>query len=87
MSKNDDTLAVKVGTVLLTMIAGWLAQKLVAAIWARATGKDAPADLDDEDVTIAQAVAFAAVTGGVAVLARRLAHRGAARAAARLRQP
>jgi hypothetical protein len=84
MAKRDEPLAVKVGTLVLTVLAGWLAQKLVSAIWARATGKAAPKDLDDENVTIAQAVTFAAVTGGVAVLARRLAHQGAVKAAARL---
>jgi hypothetical protein len=82
MAERDESLAVKVGTVALTIVAGWLARKLVAAIWARATGRAAPEDPDDEDVTIIQAVAFAAVTGGIAVLARRLAHRGAAKALA-----
>ena len=83
MSKNDDTLAVKVGTMVLTLAAGWVAQKAVGMIWKRATGHAAPVDLDDEEITVVQAVTFAAVSGGIAVLARRLAHGGAKRAVAR----
>ena len=83
MSKNDDTVAVKVGTMVLTLAAGWLAQKAVGMIWQRTTGHAAPLDLDDDEITVVQAVTFAAVSGGIAVLARRLAHSGAKRAVAR----
>jgi hypothetical protein len=81
--ESADSLGVKIGTVALTFVAGWLAQKLIGIAWSRITGHDAPTDLDDEEVTIVQAVTFAAVTGGIAVLARRLAHRGAVKAVAR----
>ena len=83
MARKNDTLAVKVGTMVLTIAAGWLAQKAVGMIWEKSTGRAAPKNLDDEEITIIQAVTFAAVSGGVAVLARRLAHQGAVRAAAR----
>ncbi|WP_242496509.1 DUF4235 domain-containing protein [Xylanimonas protaetiae] len=73
----------KIGTAVLTLAAGWLAQKAVGMIWEKSTGRSAPKDLDNDEITIVQAVTFAAVSGGVAVLARRLAHRGAARAVAR----
>ncbi|MCL1871449.1 MAG: DUF4235 domain-containing protein [Promicromonosporaceae bacterium] len=82
MAKRDETLAVRVGTMVLTIAAGWVAQKVVGIIWQKSTGHAAPKDLDDENITIVQAVTFAAVSGGVAVLARRLTHRGVARAAA-----
>ncbi|OLT54690.1 hypothetical protein BJF88_08275 [Cellulosimicrobium sp. CUA-896] len=77
-------MAVKVGTVALTFAAGWAAQKLVTFVWAKATGHDAPKDLDDEEVGIVSAVTFAAVAAGVGVLARRFAGRGAKRFVARL---
>lgn len=83
MAEPEQPLVVKVGTVVLTLAAGWVAQKIIGVVWERATGHVAPRDLDDEEITVIQAVTFAAVSGGVAVLAKRLAHRGAARAAAR----
>ncbi|MBD5785971.1 DUF4235 domain-containing protein [Cellulosimicrobium terreum] len=84
MADNEDqTMAVKVGTVALTLAAGWLAQKLVSFVWAKATGHDAPEDLDDEEVSIVSAVSFAAVAAGVSVLARRYAGRGAKQIVAR----
>lgn len=87
MAEPEQPLAVKVGTVALTLAAGWVAQRLIGVVWKKATGHAAPRDLDDEEITIIQAVTFAAVSGGVAVLAKRLAHRGAARAVARFFSP
>ena len=83
MTDTEQPLAVKVGTVVLTVAAGWVAQKLIGAVWERATGSVAPTNVDDDEISIIQAVTFAAVSGGVAVLAKRLARRGAVRAAAR----
>ncbi len=83
MANNEQPLALKVGTLALTLAAGWTAQKLVGVIWKKTTGKDTPLDLDDEEIGVVQAVTFAAVSGGVAVFARRFARRGAARAFAR----
>jgi hypothetical protein len=80
---NGGGIGLKVMTVAMTFAAGWLAQKLLATIWEKATKKTVPTDLDDEEITIVQAVLFAAVSGGIAVLARRMAHRGAANVAAR----
>ena len=83
MAQRKDPLAVKVGTMVLTIAAGWLAQKAVGMIWEKSTGRSAPKDLDDDEITVIQAVTFAAVSGGVAVLARRLAHKGAVQAVSR----
>lgn len=81
--QSETSLAVKIGTVAATFAAGWLAQKLIKVAWEKATGHDAPIDLDADDIPIVQAVTFAAVTGGVAVLARRLARQGVTKAIAR----
>ncbi len=83
MATRKDPLAVKIGTMVLTLAAGWLAQKAVGMVWEKSTGHVAPKDLDADDITVVQAVTFAAVSGGIAVLARRLAHKGAVQAAAR----
>lgn len=77
---GEPTLAVKIGTVAATFAAGWVAQKLIKFVWEKSTGNDAPIDLDADDIPIVQAVVFAAVTGGVAVMARRLARQGVSRA-------
>ncbi|PZR52175.1 DUF4235 domain-containing protein [Xylanimonas oleitrophica] len=83
MANRDETLAVKVGTLVLTLAAGWAAQRLVGMVWEKSTGHVAPHDLDDDEISGVQAVTFAAVSGAVAVLARRLARQGALRAAGR----
>ena len=83
MTDTEQPLGVKVGTVVLTIAAGWVAQKLIGVVWEKATGNVAPTNVDDDEISIIQAVTFAAVSGGVAVLAKRLARKGAVRAAAR----
>ncbi|MFC8599136.1 MULTISPECIES: DUF4235 domain-containing protein [unclassified Isoptericola] len=80
---TEQPLGVKVGTVVLTIGAGWVAQKLIGVVWERTTGSVAPTNIDDDEISVIQAVTFAAVSGGVAVLAKRLARKGAVRAAAR----
>ncbi|PRZ03094.1 uncharacterized protein DUF4235 [Isoptericola sp. CG 20/1183] len=77
---SEPSLGLKIGTVAATFAAGWVAQKLIKVIWEKATGSDAPIDLDADDIPIVQAITFAAVTGGVAVLARRLARQGVTKA-------
>jgi hypothetical protein len=77
---GEPTLAVKIGTVAATFAAGWVAQKLIKIAWEKTTGNDAPIDLDADDIPIVQAIVFAAVTGGVAVMARRLARQGVSKA-------
>jgi hypothetical protein len=87
VADDEQPLAVKVGTVVLTIAAGWVAQKLVGVVWEKATGSAAPTDVDDDELPIVQAVTFAAVSGGVAVLARRPPPPGAGRAPPRRRAP
>ncbi|SDS07765.1 Protein of unknown function [Paraoerskovia marina] len=83
--KNDDQdMATKVATLALTFAAGWIATKVVSTIWKKASGHDAPTDTDDPDISLPEAMAFAAITGGVGVLARRLAAGQATKVSARL---
>ncbi|MHA7133813.1 DUF4235 domain-containing protein [Oerskovia turbata] len=84
MAENEQNLTEKVATVALTLAAGWVAQKAVSYAWAKATGHDAPKDLDDPEVGIISAVTFAAAAAAASVLARRFAGRGAKRVAHRL---
>ncbi|WP_277210808.1 DUF4235 domain-containing protein [Isoptericola croceus] len=78
--QSEPSLGVKIGTLAATVAAGWVAQKLIKVVWEKATGHDAPIDLDTDDIPLVQAITFAAVTGGVAVLARRLARQGVTKA-------
>lgn len=83
MSTTDmtDDLIVKLGTMAASAAAGWVTQRLVGMIWRNVTGNPAPRDHKDEDLHLAQAVAFAAVSAGAAVLVSRVLNRGAVRLA------
>lgn len=83
---EPNTLAIKLGTVALTFAAGWIVQRVLVQTWKGVTGKDAPKDIEDPEVSIVSAVAFAAATAGVGVLVRRLASRNAKRVVTRLVQ-
>jgi hypothetical protein len=82
--ETEQTLAEKVGTLALTLAAGWVAQKAVSMIWKGVTGNDAPSKADDPELDLVQATVFAAVAAGTAVLAKRMAAKGASTAALRL---
>lgn len=84
MAENEQTLTEKAATVALTLAAGWVAQKVVSYAWAKATGHDAPKDLDDPEVSIISAVTFAAAAAAASVFARRFAGREAKRVVHRL---
>ena len=73
----DEDAMLRMATMVAGLAAGWLTNHLVAMIWKAMTGHTAPRDLDDENLKLAQAVGFAAVSGGVAVLVNRLLRKGA----------
>ncbi|WP_108493572.1 DUF4235 domain-containing protein [Promicromonospora sp. AC04] len=82
-NETEQTLAEKVGTLALTLAAGWVAQQAVSMIWKGVTGNDAPNRPDDPELDLVQATVFAAVAAGTAVLAKRMAAKGAHKAAMR----
>ena len=84
MAEPEQPFAVKVGTVVLTLAAGWVAQKAVSMIWKGVTGNDAPNKPDDPELDLVQATVFAAVAAGTAVFAKRMAAKGASRAVMRI---
>ncbi|GAB4086654.1 hypothetical protein GCM10028784_32840 [Myceligenerans cantabricum] len=83
-NETEPTLAVKVGTIALTFAAGWAAQKALGLIWKKVTGKEAPTKPDDPELDMVQATVFAAAAAATAVLAKRVAAKGAQRAVARI---
>ena len=80
---QDQSIPVKIATLVVSAAAGWVAQKIVTAVWTKATGHN-PASADDDDATTVSIVTFAAVTGGTAALTRVLASRGTRRVANKL---
>ena len=82
--ETEQTLAEKLGTLALTLAAGWVAQQAVSMIWKGVTGKNAPNRPDDPELDLLQATVFAAVAAGTAVFAKRIAAKGAHRAALRI---
>jgi len=59
--------------------AAWAAQKVVTAIWRRATGHTPPKAEDEGDAGMSEVAIAAALTGAIAALARVLATRGTAK--------
>lgn len=58
-------------------LAVWAGRRLTRYTWSRVSGHQNPANPLDESTSIIEAVSFAAVVALVAVLARKLARRGA----------
>jgi hypothetical protein len=72
----SDELILKLGAGVASLAAGWLTQRLVGVVWKSVTGSAAPRKTNDADLHIAQAVAFAAISAGVAVLVNRAVNHG-----------
>jgi hypothetical protein len=66
------------GTALATILAGMAAKTALTTAWRASTGKNPPANPADPDVSIAEAVLWAAVSGTLIGVARMLAARRAA---------
>ena len=80
MAKDkSDPFVAKIAAAILTFAIGWLAQKALAIAWKRVSGKDAPKNLDDPEVTVASAALFAAAVAGVGAATRKLARNNAKR--------
>lgn len=62
--KNSD--GGKLFASIATTAAVFGARKVLAAGWSKATGKDAPTDPADRDISIIEALSFAALAGVVA---------------------
>ena len=80
---QDQSIPVKIATLVVSAAAGWVAQKAVTALWTKATGHT-PATVDDDDATMVSVVTFAAVTGATAALTKVLAKRSTLRWASRM---
>lgn len=67
----------------LTFAATAITTRLVTSAWRRAAGHEPPSDPEAEDFTLAEAAAFALISGALLGVARLLAARGTARLSGR----
>ena len=77
LHQDDDAVMVRLVAAGAGLAATWLANAAIRHIWKHATGNHAPKNANDPALAIGHAVAFAALSGAVAVLARRVATHGA----------
>jgi len=75
--EDDDAVLVRLIAAGAGIAATWLANAAIKHIWQHTTGQHAPKNANDPALAIGHAVAFAALSGAVAVLAKRIATHGA----------
>ena len=82
MAKKSGGAGGKLVATLATTAAVYAARKVVTALWTRTTGKVPPTDPADPEVTLVEALGWAAVAGITVEAARLLAARATTRRAA-----
>lgn len=68
-------LVAKIITAGAAVVAGIVARKTTDGTWKFVTGSDSPANPDDPDIDLKEAIAFAILSGAIIGLARMLANR------------
>lgn len=79
---DDDSqhpLIAKAAGLVIALVAGWVVQQLVSAVWQRSVGHKPPKPEDGGDARVGEIALAAAITGAVVALSRVLATRGAAK--------
>jgi hypothetical protein len=79
--KSGGSAGSKLIVTLSTAAAVFVARKVLAAVWTRATGKTPPTDPADPAVTIAEALSWGAIAGVTAEVAKVFVARAATRRA------
>jgi len=77
MSDQRADVATRIAGGVAAFAAAWVARKLIALAWTRATGKEPPVHPEDVDVDLKEALGWAVVTGVAMEAARLLATRAA----------
>lgn len=83
MADKKESMAAKVAGLLTALVAAWLAQKIIEAVWRRALGHNPPKPEDEGDARLAEVAAAATITGAAVALSRVLATRGTAKVLAK----
>ncbi len=79
MADNKADLGTKLISGLAAMVAAFLARKVVAFAWTKATGKEPPTHPEDPQVALSEALSWSVLTGVTVGAAKLLATRAAAR--------
>jgi hypothetical protein len=77
MSDQRSDMATRIAAGIAAFAAAWVARKLIALAWTRATGKEPPVHPEDLDVDLKEALGWAVVTGVAMETARLVATRAA----------
>lgn len=77
MSDQRADMTAKIAGGIAAFAAAWVARKLLALVWRRATGKEPPAHPGDLEVGLKEALGWAVVTGVAMEAARLVATRAA----------
>jgi H+/gluconate symporter-like permease len=83
VADKKESMAAKVAGLLTALVAAWLAQKIIEAVWRRALGHNPPKPEDEGDARLAEVAAAATITGAAVALSRVLATRGTAKVLAK----
>lgn len=75
---QDSSKVWSVFSLIAALLAANAAKKVLNTLWRAATGKEPPANPGDPDVAIAEALAWATLSGTMVAVARMLATRRAA---------
>jgi len=79
MADRKVDLETKVISAVAAMAAAFVARKVITFVWTKATGKEPPANPEDPQVTLTEALSWSVLTGVSVGAARLLATRAAAR--------
>ena len=69
-SSGDGKLGYKVMAMLATLVGAMVARKALALVWKTTTGKEPPANPEHPEVTWAEALSWAVISGAVVGVAR-----------------
>ena len=79
MADRKADLGTKVVSAVAAMAAAFVARKVITFVWTKATGKEPPANPEDPQVTLTEALTWSVLTGVSVGAARLRATRAAAR--------
>ena len=76
---SKQSMMAKLAGLGIALVAAWVAQQLISAVWQRSLGHKPPKPEDPGDARMGEVALAAAITGAVVALSRVLATRGAAK--------
>jgi Protein of unknown function (DUF4235) len=77
--KKKEDIGTRVFNSLTTMVAGFVARKVITFAWTKVTGKEPPTNPEDPRVALAEAFSWSVLTGITVAAFRLLAIRAVAR--------